>query len=248
MRLLDFLSSLSHVPLDQFILWLSLRQLRDLSSDGSDAKHHNRVVISRRNNWEHVHYSGHVLLTNLKSPVTFSLTESVQSQRLVTNMSTVLEVLVVQFIHIPQFTRWCNVVGTYQKLTSVALQGAIHVRRTLCFWTSVALVAQSCIVHNKALIFFGFSRKLTKPLYLHLHYNKLLPSSPQLTQVERKCPQVYDRELSSNKQRLRILWTFSPFPTTPVELFQHDKMTQTIFNSIHVSLKSLWIHYKPTLQ
>ena len=173
MRLLDFLSSLSHVPLDQFILWLSLHQLRDLSSDGS---------------------------------------------------------------------------GTYQKLTSVALQGAIHVRRTLCFWTSVAWVAQSCIVHNKALIFFGFSRKLTKLLYLHLHYDKLLPSSPQLTQVERKCPQVYDHELSSNKQRLRILWMFSPFPTTLVELFQHDKMTQTIFNSIHVSLKSLWIHYKPTLQ
>lgn len=144
-------------------------------------------------------------LTNLKSPVTFSLTESVQSQWLVTNMPTVLQLLVVQFIHISRFTRCCNVVRSYQKLTSVASQGAIHVRRTLCFWTSVALVAQSCIVHNEALIFICFSRKLIKLLYLHLHYNKLLPSSPQLTQVERKSPQIYDRGLSSNKQRLRIL-------------------------------------------
>ena len=92
-----------------------------------------------------------ITYTNLKSLVaSFSHTESVQSQRLVTN----IQILVVQFIHklsILQFTRCCNVVRSYQKLTSVASQGAIHVKRTLCFWTSVALVAQSCIVHNESL-------------------------------------------------------------------------------------------------
>ena len=134
--------------LDQFVFWLSTASVEKLSSND---KHHNRLL--RCWGWPGGVRNMCIMITytNLKSLVaSFSHTESVQSQRLVTN----IQILVVQFIHklsILQFTRCCNVVRSYQKLTSVASQGAIHVRRTLCFWTSVALVAQSCIVHNESL-------------------------------------------------------------------------------------------------